>query len=457
MKHYKSLITAFSIFTILLASCTKFLAEKPSKAIAAVETIKDMQLLLDNIEEINQAVPGIIEIGADDYFVEYNTLMARPSFEQEVYLWRDPLFMPADLSLHWVSAYKPIMVANVVLERLATLSDASPAEIESISGQALFVRAFAYALLSQIYASPYDPQEPEAPYGLLYRYSSDINSPTTRIGVALSYANIIADLKAAAALLPIEAPYKTRPSKVASLAALARVYLTMSDYTNALYYADAALAIKSDLIDFNSLNAADRFPFALQQNESLYFAMSTSALLLKQSRANIAEDLLRLYQDGDLRKQIYYYAKTNGLIGFKGSYTGDASPLFVGPTVDEMYLIKAECLIRIGQRDDGIAALNKLIQTRWDKLLFVPYATDNDAAALQQVLDERRKELVFRGLRWADLRRLNRDPTTRKSIFRTLQGNDTTAVYELKPASMQYTYLIPQQVLIRNGLAQNPR
>jgi hypothetical protein len=69
------------------------------------------------------------------------------------------------------------------------------------------------------------------------------------------------------------------------------------------------------------------------------------------------------------------------------------------------------------------------------------------------VLTERRKELVGRGLRWFDLRRLNLDPRFQKSLSRTIAGQ----TYELAPQSKKYTFPIPDQEVKTYGWVQNVR
>lgn len=458
MKTYNYIIGVGIVCLGLLSSCEKFLDAKPSMSIAAVETIKDMQLLLDDISEVNQGVSGFIEMGSDDYYVEDNTLNGRPVFEQDVYFWRDPSFLASDLTLQWVKSYKPIMVANVVLESLDRLSsDVSEAEKMAIRGQALFIRGFAYFLIAQIYVPPYHAGEKESPYGLLVRRSSDINSATERITLGQSYDLILEDLKQSASYLPALPDFKTRASQWAAYSVLARVYLSMSDYDNALHYAEKALAINNELMNFNTLNPNASLPIEMMNKETIYYAMCTSALLLAQSRANISPELLEMYQPGDLRRNIFYYTKTNGTIGFKGGYTGNATPVFVGPTVDELYLIRSECLIRKDKVAEGLQVLNNLLRKRWDPNLFTPIATSEKQKALDYVLDERRKELVFRGLRWSDLRRLNQDPLYKRTIKRTAVINGEQVTVELVPESKHYTYQIPAEVLEINGLPQNPR
>jgi hypothetical protein len=96
--------------------------------------------------------------------------------------------------------------------------------------------------------------------------------------------------------------------------------------------------------------------------------------------------------------------------------------------------------------------LDSLLTHRWRTGTFTPYSISSAAEALDTILVERRKELAFRGLRWSDLRRLNREawPIT---LTRNLNG----VLYTLTPNSELYTLPIPPDVINFSGIMQNPR
>ena len=97
--------------------------------------------------------------------------------------------------------------------------------------------------------------------------------------------------------------------------------------------------------------------------------------------------------------------------------------------------------------------LNMLLEKRYVAGTFVPLSATDAEDALIKVLAERRKELVFRGLRWPDLRRLNKDPRFAKTITRSLDGE----IFELPPNSPRYVLPIPQKVIELSGIKQNDR
>src|SRR5690606_32955981 len=130
---------------------------------------------------------------------------------------------------------------------------------------------------------------------------------------------------------------------------------------------------------------------------------------LNSSRANISYDLLDLYDDIDIRKEAFFREKSEGIWAFKGGYHGQTNNTFFnGLATDELYLIVAECHARNGDVAKSLEALNYLLKHRLRSTSFQPLIIGDPDVLLTYVLEERRKELLMRGIRWTDLRRLNR-------------------------------------------------
>ena len=109
-------------------------------------------------------------------------------------------------------------------------------------------------------------------------------------------------------------------------------------------------------------------------------------------------------------------------------------------------------LDRKGMVSEALADLNKLLESRWESGAFVPYDATSSADALQLILKERRKELLFRGTRWVDMRRLMKEPGNAVTYRRLI--NNT--IYELPPNSSKYALKIPIEVIETSGIPQNP-
>lgn len=462
MKN-SSLTPYFVLLGILLVGCSKYLDEKPDSNLAYPESAADLFALMNDVTTINGGFTGLIEMGSDDYILPQETYNEQSAFYQDIYTWQpNPQYEIANISLQWLNAYKPITYANVIEESLDRIRNIKDSDRKILKGSACFIKGFAYSTLCQVFSEPYVAGQDNNGLGVVWRESSDPNNTSKRLTVKESYEKTIALLVEAADFLPAGLKDRTKASKEAALSILARMYLNMQDYERALQYANAALAIKNNLMDFTKIDGNLIFPFVAFNEETIYFASASNAITTIQYYADVPAQVYNMYQDGDLRKQLFFFEKEPGRIGFRGNYAGMDLGSFIGPTVGELYLIKAECLIRKGNRSMGLEVLNHLLRNRWKKdekgtsTFQMPDFSDNDSA-LRFVLEERRKEMIFRGARWADLRRLNLDPKYAQTLKRELKINGKLKVFTLPPGDKRYTYCLPEEVVRQSGVAQTPR
>jgi hypothetical protein len=262
----------------------------------------------------------------------------------------------------------------------------------------------------------------------------------------------------------------------------ARFYLSKSDYTKALQYANAALAHYSTIVDYNTdmrygtptnitvggVPTTIQFPYthdkpvsvdptdALKWKEFLYYR-----ILSNSSNWYIpSQELLSLYdQANDLRYKYNIVQNYSYLRGFTSpafSYPGyvffydDGIP--EGPTTAEMVLIKGECLARTGDVSGAMTAVNQLYVKR-TKTGTAPLAATTQDAAITVVLQERRRELPFTQ-RWFDIRRFNSnsysaDDVSLSKVFYpyTASAVQTTLpiqTYTLPKGSRRFASPLPQ-------------
>ncbi|MCX2495206.1 RagB/SusD family nutrient uptake outer membrane protein [Pedobacter sp. PF22-3] len=442
------------VLTMSLLSCKKFLDEKSDMKLAVPERLDDLQALLNN-ENLNNAVdPGAAEVGADDYFVtdaDLNSLSNEQN--RRLYTWeKDNLFTSVSFPNDWEYLYTLIYTANTVLENLEkierTLSNA--AQYDNIKGQAYFNRARAYYNVLQLWSVGYNSSTADSDLGPVIRESTDFNKTSVRSSVAKGYNYVLSDLLEAKRLLPNLSVHPLRPGRQASFGLLARVYLSMREYRNAALYADSCLKIKAVLLDYNQISTTPTFPFARFNAEVIYECAASIPQILNNSRAKIVPELITQYTDNDLRKVLYFKNNNNGTFGWRGSYRAGQG-VFPGITVDEQYLIRAECNARLGNLQAAVDDLNTLLIKRFKSGTYIPYAV-NSLDILGVILKERRKELVMRGMRWTDLKRFNLEGAN-ITLRRTANGIN----YELKPNDKRYALEIPQDVIAISGIEQNPR
>lgn len=444
------------LLTILSPSCKKgeFLDAKPDQSLAIPTSIDDCQALLDNDVVMNGyggfGYPTLGETGSDDYYVNGSQFSQYSVTEQNAVVWADKIYADDEVN-DWDLPYRTILYANVALQGLAALHPMPEQQNEwnNARGSALFFRAFAYYQLAQVFAPVYDSAKASVDKGLPLRKTANIDEKFTRVSVQETYDQIINDLTAAAPLLPDRPLSITRPSRAAVYGLLSRVYLSARAYSTALRYADSCLLIRPDLLDYDTVNAALPLPFSRSNEEVIFGAANSNSGPSTIRRSFTDSGLFASYQPNDLRKILYF---KNGPI-FYGRYdeTGYA---FCGIATDEVYLNRAEAFARTGNATSAMADLNNLLVKRWVNGTFTPYTAVDAGDALRQILTERRKELLYRGLRWTDLRRLNKDAATAITLTRTVNGQ----VYTLLPNGPKYVYPIPDKVIGFNpGMDQNLR
>lgn len=440
-------------------ACEKFLSEKGTQSLVIPDSYDDLAALMDANTTVNLGMgPGLLEIGTDDYYLLTSVLNTQNPFEKENYLWEPaPHYTQAATNQQWKNPYTSVFVANTVLDYIDQIRENDPTRYNHVKGTAYFLRAYAFYLLAQAYCAPYDPNGSNQGPGLPLRTDADIATPSTRSTVEETYQQIVSDLKEAATLLPEAVEYAMRPSKAAANAALAKTCLVMENYEKALEHADVALSWYNRVMDYRTKNVTAVLPFEILNEETIFFARASGLSPLNQSRANVDTSLIASYDEQDLRKELFFTRRANGTYAFKGSYTGfNTMSTFVGITTSEVLLIKAECHARQGDVDMAKSPLKTLLDKRYEVDYVFPPIADADRM-LRFVLEERRKELVFRGVRWSDLRRLNRDPRFAKTLRRAVVNGGDTTWYNLPPNDPRYTYLIPQTIIQFTDILQNGR
>lgn len=462
------------LFCSLWIGCSKekFLDEKPNQSIVVPQTLKDLQAIVDNTGLLNGILgsnhPGIVPIlgqtASDEYFFGRPNLYANGDpLLMSTYTWRQEDIYAGNSSVNdWSQPYKAILSLNICIEQLGKLglSDLDVLEGRRVKGTALFHRAHLYYHLAQVFAPVYQKSNAGNTLGLPLRLKADVNEKLERNTLLDTYNQIIADLEESILYLPEQASYTTRPTVTAVYAMLSRVYLSMSDHTNALKYSEKALELKSSLMDFNNLDSLSAYPISNNNEEIIFNCLSSIggniATAFINPYASVDSAIVKAYSSGDLRKPIFLVKRTESQslgFRFKGSYFGGMY-FFSGLATDELYLIKAECLARAGRSDEACAVLNKLLEKRFKPEKFIPIDVDDAKELLHVILMERRKELLYRGVRWTDLRRLNLDPLLAVTVRRSIGGQ----VFELPPNDPRYVYPIPHDVLMFHpGMEQNPR
>lgn len=460
-KIYNTLLIA-SCMT--LVSCDSFLDIQP-KGIVIPESCDDYEKLL-NYPQVMKASDSYPIFMTDDVFVpdkdnfvEWDGLGIP---EQNVYTFNAEIYGDSEIDGLWEYSYNRIYYYNVVANEIMASIDATEEHKKEVRAEALVGRAFEYLTLVNAYAKQYDPATAATDPGVPLMLDQDINKTNlVRASIQQVYDQIKKDLDEAATFLPDKPRLNAfRASKPVGNGMLARMYLYMSNYSEALKFAKISLEQNKTLLDMKLYKVTDPtvaigrldIPEKADNPENIYIRLAPWVFGFS-STAYGSDDLIAKYdKEKDKRFLLYFTRQIDSSV-----YPYDMWAPYIysnmAMATPEMYLIAAECEARIGSKENAITYYNDLRDMRiLDNVRLT--AKDNDEA-LKMVLDERRRELAMNGcMRLLDLKRLNREPRFAKTVTHTVMGVD----YQLKPNDPKYILPIPSKVLLYNpDMIQNER
>jgi len=345
------------------------------------------------------------------------------------YLWANNAGSTINL---WSGAYDLIARANNVINALEGFSEpgVEQADLDNVKGECLFLRALGHFDLVRFYAQQYSSgtSNPGVPVILVTK----IDKPA-RNTVGEVYQQIISDLTTAEGLLYPDndhggADPKGWANQDAVKALLARVYLYMEDWQQAADYA-------SEIINSGNYALYDTTTYTTWDYGGVWGSDAGSEVIFEvygsegnSSHGNwdvisyimspggygdigASYDVYDLYDDADIRKELFTSdADFPGALwslkypGKSGNLREDNIPVL---RLGEMYLIRAEALLK-GASVSGATALGDYNALREPLGL-----TAASAVAVNDIYEERRRELCFEGHELFDLAR------TQRSLNRT--------------------------------------
>jgi len=318
----------------------------------------------------------------------------------------------------WSSIYSSINVANSVIDKVPGMTDMTDDEKAAALGELYFLRGLNHFNLMNYFGAI--PIKITATVG-----TKNLTVPrntTTEV-----FTQIITDLTYAEAHLPASASTKTRASKYAVTALLARVYLYQGNY--ALAYEKANTVITKGgytlLPAFSDIFAADGSAETIFEVE--FDALDRNRIAeynfpkVLNGRAGVKPDpdLVSAYTAPDERfvasiadSVTYNYAKK-----YNDLSLGDKNVIVL--RLAEMYLIRAEAEAHLAT--GVISNVQSDINTIRNRAGLV----NTDAATMSDLLlaieKERRLEFAFEGQRWFDLVRTNRAINVLPNVKKTYQ------------------------------------
>jgi tetratricopeptide (TPR) repeat protein len=467
MKTNTIIIKLLALLALSLSqvSCNDYLDILP-KGEKIPTTLADFEAMLRHEWRVHHIVAGqAVNLLNDSYQTVSDLnyyLLTRAN-----YLWDESVNR---ISLNYVAeevffeGYLSISSCNLIIEHAPTATECTDAERAEVMACAKVLRAMTYFNIVNYYADTYDKNTASAKNAVPWITSADVNAPSQQLTIQEIYDHILNDVKEALPNLPATSPTPLHPNRGAAYAFYARVYLQMSNYPEALKYAELALAENDQLYDWTAyyeenktqIENLDSYtatpsPAGHYYIENYIFRHGGSVLQSKGSSIPVERKVR--FEDGDARAAACWKLRT---VGIDTYYVSTTIGFFNtgGITTTEVYLIKAECLARAGQYNDAMAELNKVREKRILADKYAPLSASTEEEAINYIRRTKDNELIGMLIPFADARRYNLDPKYARTLSKVVEGQTLT----LLPTSHLWTMPFPMEAIKNPGngtLTQN--
>lgn len=358
----------------------------------------------------------------------------------DLWRWKDEAPSPTTSYFSWRTYYHTIYIANYVIEHQDEITHATADEVNQLVGESYMLRAYSHFLLVNLYAEPYTHCSPAATRGVPMQLKADVNAMPASSSVETIYRQVLADLDEAEKHLNVTTWDKGknyRFNRLSAQALRARTFLYMGLWQDALKAATAVIAEHPALEDLTA--STSMLPNSYQSVENLV-ALERFSSNLYTAIDMPSPDFISLYRSGDQRRTKFYKRVTSSTYSLLKGGNDELASSF---RTAEMYLTAAEAYARLDSTDKAIASLTPLMEKRLNQsalqttLELINGMTQEEL--IQEIIDERARELAFEGHRWFDLRR-----TTRPALVRTYDGETFTLTPE------KYTMRFPTEAVAAN-------
>jgi hypothetical protein len=366
----------------------------------------------------------------------------------------------------WYYYYDIIKQVNKILVNLETATGPA-ADKESLKGQGLGLRAWAYYNLINLFQQTYKGNETKPGVPL---YAGPALDGAPRGTVQDVYTQIITDLTEAETLLTGKVmPTKAMMSVHTVQGLRARTALVMEDWATAATYANKARqgyslmsaaqyqAGFSDITNPEWIWGSDISADQATIYASFYshIDVATQGYAALGGQKKITKALYDQIPAGDVRKTVFRtpgtgtsslpdYNQTKFHVPTPGSWAAD----YIYMRAGEMYLIEAEALARQGQEAPARNVLETEVKAR---NAAYSAASFSGAALLNEILLQRRIELWGEGFSLIDIKRLKTGLNRPTGPGNHGAPNYDPAVYTLPDGDPKFIMKLPKRELDNNA------
>jgi len=425
-----------------LTGCDSFLDIQPVGKVIPTTADEFRSLITEGYSNVPYD-RGLTSFRTDEVLLDATMDANDLSSYLDIWRWNDTSSDENTASFSWRTFYHVLFIANYTIESEKLMTDGSGDEIRQMVGEAYMLRALMHFNLVNLYAPAYTTCTPETTKAVLLKLDSDVESVLSRNTVAEVYKSILDDLDSAEEYLNTdtwETGYNYRFNTLSPDAMRSRVYLYMGKWEESLAASERVIAKHPQLSDINT-----ELPNAYNSVENIVALEQTMQSQYART-IKINRNFYSKFSSTDLRRRAYFKQVTTSNITLVKGGSNTYSCTFRS---GEMYLNAAEAAWHLGQYDDAREYTEKIYAVRYTdggaaKTAAIEATDDTDV--LDEILEERARELAFEGHRWFDLRR-NGQPR--------MERNYRGETYVLEQGDARYTLRIPAEAITANpGLAE---
>ncbi|HLT34291.1 MAG TPA: RagB/SusD family nutrient uptake outer membrane protein [Aquaticitalea sp.] len=338
----------------------------------------------------------------------------------------------------WFSGYDGINVANNVIVKVPTIPEMTLEEQNVALAELYFIRALNHFNLMNYFGAI--PLKLTPTIGV-----SGLDMPRSPVNEV--FDQIIEDLTFASVYLPPSGD-KTRSTKYAAKALLARVYLYKNDYVQ-------AVAMASEVIEEGGYTLLENYADIFADDESsesifeIYFSEIERNRIAEYNfphslngrrEVQPSESLLEAYETNDERFEVSIAFEGTDAYAIKYDDLSLGADNVIVLRLAEMYLIRAEAMVMLNGNIDDIKSDINTIRFRASLLGTSAQTYPQLLLAIER---ERQTELAFEGQRWFDLVRTERAIDVLSNV-----NNSTQTLFPIPTGELQTNN--------HPGMVQNP-
>lgn len=470
----RNLILLIALITFTTACKKGFLEVEPiGKTVA--RTVNDYNNLFFTGSLLGTGSSDIQIAMSDDVAAIDTYLTPAGVAAQRSFRWEKDIYNEEDNADEFTALMRQVYLMNKVINEVMDATEGTEDAKQTLKAEARATRAWSYFMLINYYGKPYNAATASTDPGFPIVTAADAAGNTfERANVEQVYQFILADLVESIPLLSRNAVIRARMTKAGALGLLAKVYLFMGRYQDALTQLNQLTAnlpsnVPIEIYDYNTflavgggwgysptVNSYTGGPFAFSSNESIFARNFITSYMVTSNVLVLTPETMALYSPNDQRRKLYTNRATplasnvTFPIGLTRRYGFNTVGSY-GINYPEYFLLRAECEARL----NDLAAAKADLETLRIKRMPAGEASvtiGNREDMIRFVINERRREYAFLGYRWFDMRRLSTDPLFADAKF-------THRIYDIQ-GNVVTTFNLPDERLTLRFplklMAQNP-